>query len=159
MKVFIRGMLVVSLATLYPACGGSNDSPPNAAKPDVSKADLRTRIEEYWQARIQGNMQLAFEYEHPDQQEKLGEKIYQARVSSNVNIREFSVTDLHSLQLQAEAEEVTVPLKIKYEYMFPVQGAKPILVPTTIQDHWEKQHGVWYHVLDTQVITNRTKPN
>ena len=45
-----------------------------------------------------------------------------------------------------------MPVRIEYQYVFPVPGVKPMLVPTTIQDRWVKQDGVWYHVLDTSVI-------
>ena len=115
--------------------------------PDPASVGLQTRVEEYWQARIQGNTQLTLEYEHPEQRDKLDEKTYRARLTSRLDIRTFSIADPDSLQLPAEAQEASVPVRIHYQYVFPIPGAKPMLVPTTIHDRWKKQHGVWYHDL------------
>ena len=68
------------------------------------------------------------------------------------DIRTAAIADPDSLQLVADAQEARVPVRIQYQYVFPVPGVKPMLVPTTIQDRWVKQDGVWYHTLDTNVI-------
>ena len=86
----------------------------------------------------------------PDQRKRLGDNIHRARFSSGLTVRTAAIADPDSLQLVAEAQEARVPVRIQYQYVFP--GAKPMLVPTTIQDRWVKQDGVWYHVLDTTVI-------
>ena len=114
--------------------------------PDLSSVGLQTRVEEYWQARIQGNTQRALQYEHPAQRDKLNEQAYHAR-TSRIDIRTFSIADPDSLQLPAEAQEASVPVRIQYQYVFPIPGAKPMLMPTTVHDRWKKQHGVWYHDL------------
>ena len=114
--------------------------------PDLSSVGLQTRVEEYWQARIQGNTQRALQYEHPEYRDKLDEQAYRAR-TSRIAIRTFSIADPDSLQLPAEAQEASVALRIQYQYVFPIPGAKPMLLPTTVHDRWKKQHGVWYHDL------------
>ena len=168
--------LIVSLVALSCACGGLRSSPAvspavsparspissfadtaaaaalETAKSDPSSVGLQTRIEEYWQARIQGDAQRSLAYEHPDKRKELGENLYRARRASRIDIRTFAIADPDSLQLVADAQEARVPVRIQYQYVFPVPGVKPMLVPTTIQDRWVKQDGVWYHRLDTNVI-------
>ena len=170
MTAFPLGILIVSLAVLSSACGGLRsasvvspaspaagspvssfaDTAPDTAKSDPSSVGLQTRVEEYWQARIRGDAQRSLAYEQPDQRQRLGDNIHRARFTSGLAVRTAAIADPDSLQLVAEAQEARVPVRIQYQYVFP--GAKPMLVPTTIQDRWVKQDGVWYHVLDTTVI-------
>ena len=176
MTAFLLGILFVSLVVLSSACGGLRPSPavspaspaagsfanspvssfadtaPDTAKSDPSSVGLQTRVEEYWQARIQGDAQRTLEYERPDQRKRLGNNIHRARFASGLAVRTAAIADPDSLQLAADAQEARVPVRIEYQYMFPVPGVKPMLVPTTIQDRWVKQDGVWYHTLDTKVI-------
>ncbi len=163
LTAFLLGTLVASPVVLSSACGGARSVSPGPAvgsiavspafspaaetrTPDPASVGLQTRVEEYWQARIQGNTQRTLQYEHPEYRDKLDEKAYRAR-TSRIDIRTFSIADPDSLQLPAEAQEASVPVRIQYEYVFPIPGAKPMLVPTTIHDRWKKQHGVWYHDL------------
>ena len=171
MTAFLLGTLVASPVVLSFACGGARSVSPGPAvgsialnpafnsafspgaetaaetrTPDLSSVGLQTRVEEYWQARIQGNTQRALQYEHPAQRDKLNEQAYHAR-TSRIDIRTFSIADPDSLQLPAEAQEASVPVRIQYQYVFPIPGAKPMLMPTTVHDRWKKQHGVWYHDL------------
>ena len=152
MTAFILGTLVASPVVLSSACGGMGDSLFGSS----SKANLQTRVEEYWQARIQGNTQRTFQYEHPAQRDKLNEQTYRAR-TSRIDIRTFAIADPDSLQLPAEAQEASVPLRIQYQYVFPIPGVKPMLVPTTIHDRWKKQHGVWYHDLAARGVAGSKK--
>ena len=176
MTAFPLGILIVSLAVLSGACGGLRssfavspaspatgsftDSPlssfadtaADTSKSDPSSVGLQTRVEEYWQARIQGDARRTLEYERPDQRERLGDNIHRARLTSGLAVRTAVIADPDSLQLAADAQEARVPVRIQYQYMFPIPGTKPMLVPTTIQDRWVKQDGVWYHALDTSVI-------
>ena len=177
MTAFLLGTLVASPVVLSSACGGARSVPPspgvgsfavNSAfnfalspaadtrTPDLASVGLQTRVEEYWQARIQGNTQRTFQYEHPAQRDKLNEHAYRAR-TSRFDIRTFSIADPDSLQLPAEAQEASVPIRIQYQYVFPISGAKPMLVPTTIQDRWKKQHGVWYHNLAARGVAGSKK--
>ena len=136
MTAFLLGTLVASPVVLSSACGGARSVSPspgvgsfavnpavspavnsafNSAlspgaetrTPDLSSVGLQTRVEEYWQARIQGNTQRALQYEHPAQRDKLNEQAYRAR-TSRIDIRTFSIADPDSLQLPAEAQEASV---------------------------------------------------
>ena len=176
MTAFPLGILIVSLAVVSGACGGLRsssavspaspatgsftnsplssfaDTAADTSTSDPSSVGLQTRVEEYWQARIQGDARRTLEYERPDQRERLGDNIHRARFSSGLAVRTAVIADPDSLQLVADAQEARVPVRIQYQYMFPIPGVKPMLVPTTIQDRWVKQDGVWYHALDTKVI-------
>ena len=182
LTAFLLSTLVASPVVVSSACGGARSVSPGPAvgfvccqfccsilrsilafspdaetrTPDLSSVGLQTRVEEYWQARIQGNTQRTLQYEHPEQREKLNEKTYRAR-TSRIDIRTFSIADPDSLQLPAEAQEARVPVRIQYQYVFPIPGAKPMLVPTTIHDRWKKQDGVWYHDLAARGGTGSKK--
>lgn len=163
-EIFIRkellSILMLGAIAFFTACEGSHDSAPasqmQAAVPDTPEADrerLLTRVNEYWQARVQRDTKVAFQYELPTRRQKLDEDTY-SRARSAVKILEFSIIDL---QVPLKATEVSIPLQLKYEYIFPMPGARPMEVPTQITDRWEKDQGVWYHVLDTNVIANKSQ--
>ena len=177
LTAFLLGTLVASPVVVSSACGGARSVSPGpavgsiAANPafnsafspgaetrtsDLSGVGLQTRVEEYWQARIQGNTQRALQYEHPEYRDKLDEQTYRAR-TSRIDIRTFSIADPDSLQLPAEAQEASVALRIQYQYVFPIPGAKPMLLPTTVRDRWKKQHGVWYHDLAARGVAGSKK--
>ena len=136
LTAFLLGTLVASPVVLSSACGGARSVSPDPAvgsfavspafnsafnsafspgadtaadtrTPDLSSVGLQTRVEEYWQARIQGNTQRALQYEHPAYRDKLDEQAYRAR-TSRIAIRTFSIADPDSLQLPAEAQEASV---------------------------------------------------
>ena len=177
LTAFLLSTLVASPVVVSSACGGARSVSPSPAvgsiavnsafnsafspgadtrTPDLSSVGLQTRVEEYWQARIQGNTQRTLQYEHPAQRDKLDEQAYRAR-TSRIAIRTFSIADPDSLELPAEAQEASVALRIQYQYVFPIPGAKPMLVPTTIHDRWKKQHGVWYHDLAARGVAGSKK--
>ena len=115
MTAFPLGILIVSLAVLSSACGGLRSASPDLPRgvllpgpvspasslshtaqtaPDTSTSDpssvgLQTRVEEYWQARIQGDAQRTLEYEQPDQRKRLGNNIHRARFSSGLGVHSF----------------------------------------------------------------------
>lgn len=117
--------------------------------PEEDRALLAQRVREYWQARIQDNLERTFTYEHPARQKQLGKRTYRGRISSTIKVKEFTVLDL---QLLPGAEMADVRLGAKYEYDFRLPEAKPMMVSTELTDYWQKEQGVWYHVLDLKVI-------
>jgi hypothetical protein len=118
--------------------------------PGDGRVPLEQRVREYWQARVDGNKDLSFQYEHPDQQERLGREKYKRRIDSSIRIKQFSVLKVSS---DPDNEEIaTVRLGATYTYDFRIPGAKPITVPTHLTDYWQKEGEVWYHVIDFKVI-------
>lgn len=156
-ETFIPSIFILGAAVFFAACQGSNNSPPTSqsrsAVPDTPEADrerLLTRVREYWQSRIQHDTKTAFQYEHPVRRKQIGEEVYLASLKPNVKILEYSILDV---QLSPQAQDASIPLRLWYEYTFPQPGAKSMQVPTQVTDYWEKDQGVWYHVLDTNVIS------
>ncbi len=122
-----------------------------------SKTDehsLQARVEAYWNARVQNDMQRALQYEHPAYQKRLGERLSLARLGSGISIKEFSLVDPQALQLDPSATKAQVALRLKYEYMMPF-GGKPMLTSTSFRDPWRKINGVWYHVLNPKAVPRK----
>ena len=42
-------------------------------------------------------------------------------------------------------------MRIEYEYTFPSMADRKIPASTAIADAWQKEQGIWYHVLQTEV--------
>lgn len=159
--VSIRGILILCAITFFAACQGMDDSAPasqpQSAIPDTPEADrerLLSRATEYWQARVRHDAPTAYQYEHPVRRKQIQERVYLAAMKPNIDILEFSIPDF---ELDPEAHDVSIAVQLRYEYTFPQPGVKPILVPTQVIDYWEKDQGIWYHVLDTDVLS-RGKP-
>ena len=152
LSIFILGA-IASFSACQSSSGADPASQVQSTVPDTPEADrerLLSRVKEYWQARIQHDTKATFQYEHPVRRKQLGEQTYRTSMKPNINIREFSILNEDvELAPQAHAE---ILLQLKYEYTFPQPGVKPVLVPTQATDYWEKDQGVWYHVLDTNVI-------
>ena len=153
---FIHGVLIVGAIVFFAACEGTNDSAPapptQSTVPDTPEADrerLLARVKEYWQARVQPDLRAAFQYETLSRDQKMEEGFYVSNVGTSVKILEFSIIDVAT---PLKATETPVSLQIKYEYFFPMPGTPPMEVPTQIVDRWEKDQGVWYHILDTKPL-------
>ena len=56
-RTFLYGGLAVSIAAALLTLAQS--------APEAASENLQTRFEAYWQARVQNNMPLALQYEHP----------------------------------------------------------------------------------------------
>lgn len=160
-KTVVRGVLIVSATAVLAACQSTNGPAPASQTPtpvsDAPEADrerLLTRVNEYWQARIQRNMKTAFQYELPIRREQLGEEAYLSRVGLTVKLLEFSILDIRPSRKETE---VPILAQLKYEFSFPAPGAQPMEVLTRITDRWEKDEGVWYHVLDTKPLATRPR--
>ncbi len=142
-RTVFYGVLAVSIAVAL--------STVVRSAPQAATESLQTRFEAYWQARVQNNMPLTLQYEHPKQRKQLGEKISQARQRSGVNITAFSVVDPQAFQLDPAAQEARVEMRLQYEYTFPSMADRKFSASTAIVDTWHKEQGVWYHVLQTEV--------
>ena len=104
---------------------------------------------------VRNDMSLTLQYEHPAQRKQLGEKISQARRHSGVNVTAFSVVDPQAFQLDPAAQKARVEMQLQYEYTFPFMADRKIPASTVIADAWQKEQGVWYHVLQTEVIPDK----
>ena len=134
--------MTLSLSAALSACAGLKAPAP---APQTAPDSLQTRLEAYWRARIENDIPLALQYEHPDQHKQRGETISLARPRSGVTIKEVSVLDPQALQLDPSVREAKVRLRLKYEYTPPFGGG-PMTTSTFVTDTWRKAGEVWYHV-------------
>ena len=123
--------------------------------PHAATESLQTRLEAYWQARVAHDMPLALQYEHPRQRKQLGQNISLARLNSGITVTGFSVLDPQALQPDPAAHTARVEMRVEYAYTFPSMAGRQISTSTIIADSWRKERGVWYHVLQTQVIPDK----
>ena len=143
-RTLLYGALALSIAAGLLTLAGST--------PQAATDSLQTRLEAYWQARVAHDMPLALQYEHPRQRKQLGEKISLARLHSGITVTGFSVLDPQALQTDSAAHTARVEMRVEYEYTFPSMADRKIPASTVIADAWRKERGVWYHVLQTEVI-------
>ena len=144
MRRAARTLFSLSLSAALSACAGLKAPAPQPA-PQTAPDSLQTRLEAYWRARIENDIPLALQYEHPDQHKQRGETISLARPRSGVTIKEVSVLDPQALQLDPSVREAKVRLRLKYEYTPPFGGG-PMITSTFVTDTWRKAGEVWYHV-------------
>ena len=123
--------------------------------PQAATESLQSRLEAYWQARLDNDLPLALQYEHPGQRKRLGKHISLARRNSGVSVTGFSVLDPQAVQPAPDARATRVEMRVQYEYTFPSMPDRKIRTSTVIADAWRKERGVWYHVLQTEVIPDR----
>ena len=146
-RTLLYGGLALSIAAGLLTLAGTT--------PHAATESLQTRLEAYWQARVAHDMPLALQYEHPRQRKQLGEHISRARQRSGIRITGFSVLDPQALQLDPAAHTARVEMRVEYAYTFPSMAGRQITTSTVIADDWRKERGVWYHVLQTQVIPEK----
>ena len=142
----LRTLPCILLSLSVSACAGLKAPTPQPPAPQAAPESLQTRLEAYWRARVEHNMTLALQYEHPDQQKQVGEQISLARLRSGVTIKEFAVIDPQTLQPDPSVREAHVRLRLKYEYTLPFGG--PMLTSTSVTDTWRKEGEVWYRVIN-----------
>ena len=168
LTAFILGTLVASPVVLSSACGGARSVSPSPAVGSfaVSPACQFSRSVLLWRHAPRTRPASVCRRVLKNIGRRVFRAIPSARSNMNtlstatswtnkpiapglprIDIRTFSIADPDSLQLPAEAQEASVPVRIQYQYVFPIPGVKPMLMPTTIHDRWKKQHGVWYHDL------------
>ncbi|MCE2485347.1 MAG: hypothetical protein J4F42_07525 [Desulfurellaceae bacterium] len=100
-------------------------------------------------------MPHALQYEHPRQRQQLGAKISLARLHSGIKVTGFAVLAPQALQPDPAAHTARVEMRVEYAYTFPSMAGRQMSTSTVIADAWRKERGVWYHVLQTQVIPDK----
>ena len=157
--MLIRSVLLVSALAFLAACqamkGPTPASPTPAAVSDTPEADrarLLTRVNAYWQARMQRDLKTTSQYELLSHRQRLNEKVYRTRLGNAFPIVGFSIMDS---QVPLKATHASISLELKFEsYFF---GPRPVESIIHITDRWKKDQGVWYHILDTYPPTAKPK--
>jgi hypothetical protein len=140
MKTSYRFMVgffgVVLMCCSFGACAGS--------KPLLSVEDQATivanRAGEYWNYKVKGDLEAAYQYEHPDFRKAVKLADYLMSIGGGVKWLEAKAG---SAVIDGKAAKVEV--KIRYAIVlgpyFPKEGKE-----RNILTHWRLVDGTWYHV-------------
>ncbi len=113
-----------------------------ATKPEVKKPDeqqvLRERIEGYWQERINGKIELAYQYEYPAYREKTSILQY-ANPFRLVRYKEAKISEL-------EVEEGRAKAQVLITFVMNAVKLRQKQLQKVEEETWVKDKGVWYHV-------------
>jgi hypothetical protein len=116
--------------------------------PEEDRAFLERRVKEYWQLRVKNDLKQIVHYEHPAQQGEALEKMLKRR--GRIQIQEANILGIY---IHPDGEKADVRIQATYSYKFNLPNATPAIVPTEFTNYWQKEQGVWYHVLDFGVIS------
>jgi len=104
-----------------------------------SEEALRQRIMAYWNHRIKGEFDKAYNYENPSFRKNVKLTDYIKALASGINWLEVKVKEV-----QIKDNQATVSLEIRYAFMagyVPKGGLK-----REINDYWQWIKGDWYHL-------------
>ena len=110
---------------------------PQVVKED-EKANLRNRINEYWQYRIKGDVEKAYQFEVPSFREKYSVLYY---------VNRFRIVRY----LEAEVREIGIDGKeasstVKLTYVVLLKRLTDTKLAKLEQEKWIKIKDTWYHV-------------
>jgi len=153
--VVVGGLLVAGLSAFYvlpPDLFRSITGPTRALTPGEDRRILEQRVNEYWQAKVAGNLGKAFKFEDPVRQKQLGKKGY---LRTTGRALEWEEVKVQSIQIRPGGELADVRLAVRY-HMYIV--GKAMKVNTEAPDYWQKLDGSWYHVLDLVPLPTGKRP-
>ena len=96
---------------------------------------LNERIQAYWEARVKGQVEQAFEFETPGVMEK--QDYLKKMMATNIAFTKYSIRSIRE-----KADEAEVDLQV--EYLLPGLS-RP--VSSSLLDKWVRVEGRWYHLL------------
>jgi hypothetical protein len=105
---------------------------------EKEEAKLRNRIDEYWQYRIKGDVERAYQFEVPSFREKYSVLYY---------VNRFRMVKY----LEADIQEVKIEGKeagsaVKLTYLMLVKGLTKKKLTKLEQEKWVNIKSTWYHV-------------
>jgi uncharacterized protein YchJ len=135
-KCPINGIGLVILALMFASCGGLF----NKSKMSPEEA-LRSRVSAYWDARVNGSPEKAYELLDPDSRKTTSLASYSQRTSHSIILS----YEIHDINVDLKKNEATV----RVERRFRVRpGAIPINIPAAMEqtsdDLWVLVDGEWY---------------
>lgn len=98
---------------------------------------LQEQVAKYWEARIAGAVEQAYELEVPESLDKL---TYQKKLLKSPII--FKTYTIQSIKENGDEAEV----ELRMEYILPGLSRT---ASSSMSDKWVKIHGRWYHELPT----------
>jgi hypothetical protein len=129
------GIGIIFLLFLFSACGTLN-----RARITPEEA-LRKRVTAYWDARVQGDNEKAYELLEPDAKQTIGLATYVKRTSYSIIVN----YKIHDIKVDLENNDATV----RVERSFRIRpGVIPIKIDKTLEQtadsRWVFVDGIWY---------------
>jgi hypothetical protein len=130
---FLKGVIgFLAILSILSACAG-----PRVVKED-EKAGLRNRINEYWQYRIKGDVERAYQMEVPLFREKYSVLHYMNR------FRLVRYLEAEIQELRIEGKEATSTVKLTHVVL--LKGLTNKKLTKLEQEKWINIKSAWYHV-------------
>jgi hypothetical protein len=105
------------------------------------EATLKRRVQEYWTSRVKGEWDKCYQYESPDNKEKID--IQQYTIRNKRSVVKWEGFDI--LEIWTSGGEGFVKLNKKYRYLIPKISEKGIF--ERVEDEkWLKKDGHWYRI-------------
>jgi len=107
---------------------------------EEEKAKLRDRVNEYWQYRIKGDVERAYQCEAPAFREKVSILQYVNR------FKMVKYLDAEVQEIEVKGGEASSKLKLTYVIFLRAISNKKL--SKLEEEKWVKIEGAWYHVLE-----------
>lgn len=125
------GWKEITFRVLFALCGAAVVACSRGGTP----APLNERVQAYWEARVKGQVEQAFEFEAPGGITK--QEYLKDMMTRNIVITKCSIQTIKEKADEAEVE-------VQVEYLLPGLS-RP--VSSSMLDKWVRVKGRWYHLL------------
>jgi hypothetical protein len=134
-------LVLISLVLSIPSAVKAVEPSPSQAKPLAPAQALAERAKTYWDYKVAGQIEKAYELEDPRIREKLSLRDYLLNVGGGVKWLEAKIG---AVDLDKDPARVTVTLRFAMLVgNFNPKGGRK----RTIQDKWVLINNEWYHYL------------
>jgi hypothetical protein len=110
---------------------------PQVAR-EEEKAEVRDRVNEYWQHKIKGNIEKAYQCELPAYREKVSILQY-----AN-HFRMFRYLDAEVQDIEVKGREANSKVRLTYVVALKVISQKKL--NRSVEEKWINIEGTWYHM-------------
>lgn len=148
-----RGLLIVLMLVAVSMATGVSAAATDTGQASADSAKLLAeRAKQYWDYKVAGAMDKAYELEDPRAREKLSLKTYLTEFGTGVK---WLSAEIGPVNLDATPALVTVTIN----YVTLLSNAPPIKGRTrTIQDKWVLINNQWYHHLAPAAAPPKDRP-
>ena len=105
---------------------------------EEERAKVRDRINEYWQYKIKGDIEKAYQCELPTFREKVSVLVY-----AN-HFRTFRYLDAEVQDIEVKGREANSKVKLTYVVALKIISGKKL--SRSVDEKWVNIEGTWYHM-------------
>ena len=144
---FMAGFFGVVLMCSLGACAGSRA----LLSVEDQATIVANRAGEYWNYKVKGDLEAAYQYEHPEFRKAVKLADYLMSIGGGVKWLEAKAGNA-----VIDGKAANVEMKIRYAIVlgpyFPKEGKE-----RNILTHWRLVDGTWYHVLGGRKERSKSK--